>query len=131
MQTLMSLINGTTPTTIAAHDPARDLDAWDDAITDLNDALTDVAAARLTLDQLHRTLDAVEASLSLMVEGKNADERKARLLLVLNDDSRHQQTVSSIAVQRNRLLDAERRVMVAKERCRLLRSAVALIKSTA
>lgn len=125
---MQTLINGTTPTTIAAHDPARDLDAWDDAITDLNDALTDVAAARLTLDHLHRTLDAVEASVSLSTEGKNAEERKARLTLALIDDPRHQQTVSSIAVQRNRLLDAERRVMVAKERCRLLRTSLTLVE---
>ena len=103
-----------------------DLDTWDDAIAMLNDALVDAATARLRLDQLHRTLEAVEASASLTIEGKNAEERRARLVLVLTDDHRRAETVTAIDVQRARLLDAERRVQVAKERTRLLRASLAL-----
>lgn len=123
---MQTIINGTRPITIVAHDPACDLDAWDDAITALNNALSDAAAARLALDHLHRRLEAVEASVALSVEGRNSEERKARLMLALADDHLHEETVSNIDQERTRLLDAERRVMVAKERCRLLRTALLL-----
>ena len=112
--------------TVEQADPRTELDAWDDAITDLDTALAEAAAARLALDQLHRTLERIEASAVLSIEGGNAETRKARLTLALAGDARHQQTVSSIEAERCRLLDAERRLQVSKERCRLLRASVSL-----
>ena len=112
--------------TIEPADVRADLDTWDDTITVLNDALLDAAAARLRLDQLHCQLESIEASVMLTIEGGNAEARKARLTLALTDDHRHAETVTAIDVQRARLLDAERRVQMAKEQTRLLRAALAL-----
>ena len=124
-------LNGyhTRTTTVPAIDLAdvrADLDTWDDAIAMLNDALVDAAAARLRLDQLHRQMESIEASIALTIEGKNESERRARLVIALTDDHHHIETVTGIDVQRARLLDAERRMQVAKERCRLLRASLAL-----
>jgi hypothetical protein len=131
----MTTMNGTATiippalSVIEVHDARADLDAWDDAITDLDAALTTAADARLTLERQQRHLEAIEASVVLSIDGKNAEERKARLVLALNDDARHLATVRKIDEQRARLLDAERRTTVAKERCRLLRSGLALVSS--
>ena len=122
--------NGHQSTTIPAIEHAdrlAELDAWDDALHDLDVALAEAAAARLSLDQLHRTLERIEASAVLSIEGGNAETRKARLVLTLADDARHEQTVKAIDQERARLFDAERRVTLAKERCRLIRAAIAFL----
>ena len=111
---------------IERHDPRADLDAWDSAIADLDAAYTTAAQARLALERHQRHLEAIEASVALGIEGKNAEERRARLVLALNDDPRHLAAVRAIDEHRAQLLDAERRVQVTKERCRLMRAALAL-----
>jgi uncharacterized membrane protein YdfJ with MMPL/SSD domain len=103
-----------------------DLDAWEDAIAELDAAMRDAADARLSIDRLHRKLEALEAGHILTIEGGNAEQRKARLTLALNDDAGHLRTVQAIDACRARLLEAERRVHVGTERCRLLRAALAL-----
>ena len=54
------------------------------------------------------------------------EERKARLVLTLADDPRHQRATLAQRDARRCLLDAERRAQVAKERCRLLRASLTL-----
>lgn len=127
--------NGTRPTTAAPFlietaDLRAELDALEDCITDLDRALGTAADARLRLDKLNRELEAIEASILLGIEGGNAEQRKARLVLALGDDDRHVRTVQAIDAERARLLDAERRAQVARERCRLLRASLALAGGT-
>ena len=103
-----------------------DLQAWSDTIAALDGALREAAAARLRIESLHRQLECIEASTLLGIEGANAETRKARLTLALADDTRHRVTVGAIDAERVRLVDAERRITTAKERCRLLRASCAL-----
>ena len=115
--------------TIPAIEPAdrtTDLDAWDDCISAMDAALSDAAGARREIDELSTMLERIEASRVLSVEGKNAEERKARLTLELADDARYQAAFAERSDARERLADADRRVLVGRERCRLLRAVLAL-----
>ena len=126
MQTTM---NGSRPAplpVIERYDPAGELDLWDEAIADLSLAMRDAAEARAQIDALTVQLDRLEAGAVLAVEGKNESERKARLTLALADDARYETCRQRLAEARQALWDAERRVAVTKERCRLLRLSVTL-----
>lgn len=107
-------------------DGRAELHAWEAAITDLDQALADLAGARAMIDAESTLLDRLEASKVLSIEGPNAEARKARLTLELADDARYQSHLASLRQARERLADADRRVAVAKERCRLLRAALAV-----
>ncbi|MGE0545287.1 MAG: hypothetical protein AB7R89_34440 [Dehalococcoidia bacterium] len=105
-------------------DARAELQAWEVAITDLDQALADLAGARAMIDAESNLLDRLEASRVLSIEGPNAEARKARLTLELADDARYQTHLSALRQARERLADADRRVAVARERCRLLRAAL-------
>jgi hypothetical protein len=126
--------NGTITTrptpTIERYDPRADLDAWDDAITALDAALTDAAHARAIIEAETETLDRLQAAYVLAIDGGNAESRKARLTLALAGDARYEQHRQAHTTARRELLDAERRVQVMRERCRLLRAVLALAGST-
>ncbi len=107
-------------------DARAELQTWEAAITDLDVALADLAGARAMIDAESGMLDRLEASKVLSIEGPNAEARKARLTLELADDARYQAHLASLRQARERLADADRRVAVAKERCRLLRAALAV-----
>ena len=107
-------------------DARAELHAWESAIADLDQALADLAGARAMIDAESAMLDRLEASKVLSIEGPNAEARKARLTLELADDARYQSHLVSLRQARERLADADRRVAVAKERCRLLRAALAV-----
>jgi hypothetical protein len=109
----------------AAENHAADLDAWDSEIANLNIALRDLAVARAQIEIETEALERVEADVRLSVEGQNADIRRARLTLALADDRRHVEHTAALRGAKAALLDADRRVTVAKERCRLLRNATA------
>ena len=47
-------------------------------------AQSDLTKSKFSLDQCTKEMDRIEAETSLTVEGKNAEERKARLALALN-----------------------------------------------
>jgi hypothetical protein len=99
---------------------------WDESIVSLSVALADAATARDRLSQLADELSLAEARIVLSVEGRNEAERKANLTIALAE---HEPYRALIAEQRRRrlaLADAERRIAVSKESCRLLRAAVAL-----
>src|SRR3712207_5989327 len=98
-----------------------DLDAWTEQIAALDTALTDAAAARATIDAETVTLERLQTSILLGIEGGNAETRKARLTLTLADDAQHEATRLRICEARLRQMNAERPVQVARERCRLLR----------
>ncbi len=109
------------------HDTAlADLDAWDDAITALDAALTDVAHARHAAQDAEGQMAVIEARTTLATNGANAETRKAAVALVLAGDGIYRQAATRAREARLRLTDAERRAIVAKERCRLLRVALAL-----
>ena len=112
---------------IEAHDPRMTLDELDDCITSLDGALADAASARLAIEQLQRELERIEASVLLTVNGANADQRRAKLVLTLADDPEHQHIIAQIDATRARLLTAERRVAVVKARSRLLHAALTLL----
>ena len=126
-------MNGTNGLTLAGllyvqqPDPRINLEAWQDAIAALDLALADAAAARAAIDAETLPLERIEASTVLTIEGGNAETRKARLTLALADDARYQTHLAALRAARERLLDAERRVAVAKERCRLLRASLAML----
>jgi hypothetical protein len=107
-------------------DPRQQLDAWEDAITSLDGAMRDVASARVAIEQEAQTLERLEASRVLGIEGGNAETRKARLTLELADDARYQAHLENLRAARERLADADRRVAIQRERCRLLRATLAL-----
>jgi hypothetical protein len=115
--------NGTAPV-IEAADHRADLDGWDDQIAAMDAALRDTATARREIDELSTQLERIEASKVLSVEGRNAEERKARLTLELADDARYCGVLADLRTARERLADADRRVLVGRERCRLLRAAL-------
>jgi hypothetical protein len=107
-------------------DTAAELEAWQDAITALDQGLADVMAARAAIDAETLALEQIEASTMLTIEGANAETRKAKLTLALANDPRYQARLGGLRAARERLGDADRRVAVAKERCRLLRASLAL-----
>jgi hypothetical protein len=127
---MTTTLNGTTATpalpTIEPYDPRAELDAWEDGIAAMDAAMRDAAGARREIDELSTLLERLEASKVLTVEGKNAEERKARLTLELADDARYRGALADLRAARERLADADRRVLVSRERCRLLRAALAL-----
>ena len=104
-----------------------DFAAWTEQITALDAALTDAATARATIDAECLTLERLEASAVLRIEGGNAETRKARLTLALADDARHEAHRQRLTAARHCLMDAERRVQVSRERCRLLRVSLGLL----
>ena len=61
---------------------------------------TDLNAAKLQLANSERTLADIEAQTSLNVEGKNAEERKARLGLALKADAVYVRWDKAAAVER-------------------------------
>ncbi len=124
------MVNGTSNLQLAGlvfmqqPDRRAELEAWQTAIGDLDGALVDLTAARTEIEAQSNLLDRIEASKVLTIEGGNAETRKARLTLELADDARYQSHLNGLRIARERLADADRRVAVAKERCRLLRAAL-------
>ncbi len=126
------MVNGTTNMQLAGlvfmkqSEPQAELAAWQEAIADLDQALRDLTAARTEIEAQSNLLDRIEATKVLTIEGGNAETRKARLTLELADDGRYQAQLNCMRMARERLADADRRVAVAKERCRLLRASLAV-----
>ena len=114
------------PSVVERPDLAADLDPSDDTITALDCALPDAAEARSTMDTEVLAPERIETGHVLSIDGGNAQTHKARLMLTLADHVRYETCSQRLRAARQRLLDAERRVTVSKERCRLLRAAVAL-----
>lgn len=112
--------------TTAAADPRADLAAYDAAITALDAAYADAARARADAEAAALSMERIEASHVLAIDGGNAETRRARLTLALADDGRHRDAHRRHQEARGRLADAERRLQVGRERCRLLRAALAL-----
>src|SRR5215211_1638430 len=103
-----------------------DLDSWDSTIADLDAALRDAASARAAIDEAADATERIEAGKVLDIAGPNAEARKARLTLELADDARYLAALARQREARAALADADRRVIVARERCRLLRTALSL-----
>lgn len=103
-----------------------ELQAWQAAIDGLDVALDGVVMARADISRLAEALDAMEANAVLAVTASNAEARKAAVTLALADDASYQELAAQARDARQRLAEAERRVVVLKERCRLLRAGAAL-----
>src|SRR5439155_11953634 len=103
------------------------LDELDDVIAVLDAALADQCAARVVIADAETELAIIEASHMLAVTGGNEASRKAALTLALRDDAAYQQLARTVRDARAAYHEAERRCVVAKERCRLLRAALALV----
>lgn len=103
------------------------LDEYDSAIAALDAALRDAEAARRRLDRARREMDILEARHIVNgVTGRNDAERKARLLLALLDDDEYRDADERAREATEDQRVGERRVTVAKERCRLMRAALAV-----
>ena len=102
-----------------------EFDAWDDAIGALDQALRDQHRARVAIEEVQTAVERLEASHVLRIEGPNAEASRARMTLELADDDRYTGHLRALREARERLWDAERRVALAKERCRLIRAAIA------
>jgi len=110
-------------TTAAVRD---ELCAWQAAIEMLDVALGEAAMARAEMSRLAEQMDVIEANAVLAASGSNAEARKAGVTLALADDAGYQELASQARDTRQRLAEAERRVVVLKERCRLFQSATGL-----
>jgi hypothetical protein len=85
------------------------------------------ARARLELDDWERKLKCYEAELLLAgVEGRNAEERAARLLVASTESDECRSLRAAIVETRQKLADADRQVSVAREQSRLYRLLLAL-----
>ena len=104
-----------------------DLDAYDTAISELDTALTDAARERGVIQEMGTEMALIEAHVSLSVEGKNEAERKARLTVHLARDKRYQDELGAARMWRTMKAESEHRAAVARERCRLIRAALALV----
>jgi len=109
--------------TTAVHD---ELQAWQKAIEALDVALGDAATARAEISRQADAMEVIEANAVLGATGSNAEARKAGVTLALAGDLSYQELAGRVRDARSRLADAERRVAVLKERCRLLRVGAAL-----
>lgn len=121
------MVNGTADSTIITIEQQNigcELDAWDDAIRAFDEALMAVYLAKLEIEEEQVILDRIEASYVLRIEGGNAETRKARLTLDLADDDRYEAHRKALLQAREQLWRAERKVVITKERCRLLRATV-------
>src|SRR5262245_9856133 len=112
--------------TIERPDPAADLDALDDQITALADALRATITNRAQVDDTALAMERIEASHVVTVEGSNAEQRKARLTLTLADDAHYEAARQAHRRAREALAGAEHEAQVARERARLLRLAIEL-----
>jgi len=110
-------------TTAAVRD---ELCAWQAAIDGLDAALGEAAAARAEISRIAEATEVIEANAVLAASGSNAEARKAVMTLALAGDASYQDLVRQARDARQRLAEAERRVVVLKERCRLLRAGAAL-----
>jgi len=102
-----------------------DLDLWDDAINALDGALSAAAEARGEISRVSDEQELIQARAVLDTTGSNAEARKAATTLALADDPTYQGLVSVNRAARARLAEAERPIVILKERCRLLRSSAA------
>ena len=103
------------------------LDELDDLIAALDATLADQAAARLAIADAEAEQAIIEASLMLATEGRNETERKARLALALHANPGYQELCRVARDGRATLFACDRRTVVIKERCRLVRAALALL----
>ena len=117
------------PEGLVQPDPHAYLETWSEAITALDAAIGDAAAARAAIELETTAMERIEATTMLTIEGGNAETRKARLTLALADDPRYQAHVRALAAARERLADADRRATINRERCRLLRATLAMHES--
>ena len=101
------------------------LDELDSLIAELDAALGDHNAGRTVVADAELELSIIEASLTLTTEGRNEAERKARLVLALREDGGYQALAAAAREARATIHQAERRLTVVKERCRLVRAALA------
>ncbi len=129
----MTMTNGTLPTitTPATACPCRlptvalaELDDWDSTIADLDRALADAAAARRDLLSVEAETELLEARAVLAVTGGNAETRKATVAVQLAESVAYQDLVAEAREARARLADAERRVLILRQRCHVHRAAI-------
>ena len=98
-------------------------------ITELDGALADQNAARLVVSDAESELAIIEASLTLDIEGRNEQERRARLTLALREDGGYQQLAQTARSARAAIHNAERRITVIKAHIGRVRAALALLTS--
>jgi hypothetical protein len=123
-----TLTDSRVPMIAALHDRgAALLDELDTLITELAAIVAEQGAARAVLADTESELAVIEASLSLSIEGRNEQERKARLVLALHEDAGFQELTRIVREARASIHQTEGRMLVTKERCRLVRAALELV----
>ena len=104
------------------------VESYQTAISNRTEAAQEQCDRRFLLDALERRLKLAEAELLLngAGEGKNAEERSARLLLAVSESEECQALRTAIEAERQAIGAAERQMAEATETCRLLRLQLAL-----
>jgi hypothetical protein len=89
------------------------------------------AEARIMLDSWERKLKLYAAELLLngAAEGKNAEERAARLLMASRESTECQSLRASLEQARRKVAEVDARLSVVRETCRLLRLELTLAAS--
>jgi hypothetical protein len=118
--------NCTCKPAVSVDDPiTADFDTWDDLIQVLSDAMWSMARTKLLIEEEQAAIERIEASHILRVEGPNAEARKASLTLELADDAAYAAHLRTLRQAKERLMGDERVIATTKERCRLIRAAIA------
>jgi hypothetical protein len=103
------------------------LDELDTCITLLDGLLSEQEAARLVIVDAETEQAVIDASLTLTTEGRNEQERRARLTLALRADPTYQQLAAAVREARAVTFGTERRVTVLRARMTLIRAVLALL----
>ena len=103
------------------------LDEFDSLVSELDAAMTEQAEARAVVSEAETEMTVIEAEHALATEGRNEQERKARLVLALRDDPAYQVHAATARHARGALYTAERRLAVCKARMALVRAALGLL----
>jgi hypothetical protein len=96
-------------------------------ISELDTAIGAGNNTRAAICELSRELEQIEARTVVQgIEGKNAEERKANLMLALAANMDYTRVQLKLDEQRRTAATSERRATVAHEMCRLLRLQLAI-----
>jgi hypothetical protein len=95
---------------------------WRQTIQSLSEALAAVGSAKDRIVSLTRAQDLEEAERMLIIDGKNAEQRNANLKMRLAASPSYEANLTALKTARLDLADAERRVNVAREHCRLFQA---------
>lgn len=106
---------------------AEAMQEWRNAISRLEVALADYNQHKDFLLNATEELELLEARVVLTTEGRNEGERRSKVVLALNDSPEYQRAFERRQADQGAIWDAERRIEIAKQQCRLAATTLALL----